>query len=66
MRYSFEMALAFLKQGRKVRRAVWSPGLYLTIVDGELKMIDYAVGHDLLFEPEFDADELLEDDWEVE
>lgn len=65
MRYSFEMALAYLKQGKKVRRAGWVPGLYLLIADGELKMLDLAVSETRLFEADFDNEDLLEDDWEV-
>lgn len=66
MKYTFETVLVYLKQGRRVRRAGWSPGLYLCIVDGELKMIDLAVSETELFEADFDNEDLLEDDWEVE
>lgn len=65
MKYSFEMALAFLKQGKMVRRAGWVPGLYLLIADGELKMLDLAVSETMLFEAEFDNEDFLAEDWEV-
>lgn len=65
MKYTFETVLVYLKQGFKVRRAGWIPGLYLVIADGEIKMLDRAVSETELFEADFDNEDLLEDDWEV-
>lgn len=66
MKYTFEMILVYLKQGRRVRRAGWIPGLYLVIADGEIKMLDRAVSETELFEMSIDDADFLKDDWEVE
>lgn len=66
MKYTFEMILVYLKQGRRVRRAGWIPGLYLVIADGEIKMLDCAVSETELFEMSIDDADFLKDDWEVE
>lgn len=66
MKYTFEMILVYLKQGRRVRRAGWIPGLYLVIADGEIKMLDLAVSETELFEMSIDDADFLKDDWEVE
>ena len=66
MRLSFEMALVYLKQGRKIRRNLWIKGVCLK------KVGDAILYHDETQPPSktseyanFDDEDVLALDWEV-
>lgn len=69
MKMSFEMALANLKRGSKMRRVSWETGLYLKLSRGELNF--YCDGK--LMEIELDRyqeesltfDDILAEDWVI-
>lgn len=57
-RLSFEMALVYLKQGRKIRRAVWWQGWLSQVVSSEV--YDGVSTRSCLF-----LEDVLANDWEV-
>lgn len=66
MKMSFEMALAYLKQGKRIRRAYWPEEVYL--FKGRSEYNDESVIEAGITEhstPWFWAGDLLEEDWEV-
>lgn len=58
-RLSFEMALVYLKQGRKIRRAVWKQGWFSQVVSSEVN--DGVSTRSCLF-----LEDVLANDWEVD
>lgn len=64
MKYTFEAALVYLKQGKKIRRASWEDGgVVLTLVD---KLIYCCVSRWNFPSPyKFYSDDILAEDWEV-
>jgi hypothetical protein len=57
-RLSFEMALVYLKQGRKIRRAAWKQGWFSQVVSSEVN--DGVSTRTCLF-----LEDVLANDWEV-
>ena len=67
-RWGFEMALAALKNGSKVRREHWAKsGCYVQRdpEDGVLTHYSSFNGHPTMIEFEADSEELLATDWET-
>jgi hypothetical protein len=58
-RLSFEMALVYLKQGRKIRRAAWKQGWFSQVVSPEVN--DGVSTRTCLF-----LEDVLALDWEVD
>jgi hypothetical protein len=63
MKMTFETALAYLKQGKKIRRPSWPEGFYLVRMRNTVVVYDPLIDH--LCAPEIDGYELLAEDWEV-
>lgn len=57
MRMSFELALAYAKQGKKIRRAIFDEGVFYTVKHGRL----IAYGDDWCLH----GWDLCAEDWEV-
>lgn len=66
MTYTFETALVFLKQGKKIRRASWTYSLdWMKIIDGKIMIHNYRIYGGVNFEAELTSEDLLAEDWEV-
>lgn len=70
MRYTFETALAHLKQGRKIRRAKWDEG-FLKIHQGKPRLFwkgEPWDARDIEIDPAEESlslDDIMAEDWEV-
>ena len=69
MKLTFETALVYLKQGKKIRRAFWPKDIYLergVVAFDEDKWEDLVErGGEPYTESWFCTSDILEDDWEV-
>lgn len=64
MKYTFETALVYLKQGKKIRRASWEDGGEVLTLVGNL--IYRCVGRwHFPGQYKFFSDDILAEDWEV-
>lgn len=57
---SFEMALVWMKQGKKIRRRAWCPGVFAEIEKSASGMLSVNT-NGLIFH----RNDILADDWEV-
>lgn len=64
MKYTFETALVFLKQGKKIRRASWSFRETIFIHRNEVVLFDSVSCRMCTFDF-LSSDDILAEDWEV-
>lgn len=66
MKYSFETALAFMKQGKKVRRTSWDDDYVCAYIrDGNIWIKVYSEEPQEWGAGYFFVDDILADDWEI-